>query len=710
MDDRDFPPNGPSGTQEEVSGSMIAAQNEGLEPLGSPGPGVARDRIRWLSLEEWGERFPILLPAAWFGLAAGLLELVLLVIRVKVIEKGVFLRSTHFLWMVPVSDIAIFLTSGLALSLLSRAWPTRGSRLFVGVFIFLAVLSQLLLVRGLHILACVVMAAGCARIATPLIFAQQQGFVRWAKRTTPVLLGALIVLVGLAFARETFAGRHARVSRQVPPPGAMNVLLIVLDTVRANRLSLYGYDRETTPNLSLLAKDGVRFDRVHSTAPWTLPSHASIFTGRWPHELDVEGRGGLDTTYSTLAEFLRDQGYATAGVVANQFYCGHESGLDRGFDDYRDYSVTPGEIFRSSSLGWLLSRNFNRFRDELIHRLHVDSGVGLSQDFQRKDAESVNREFLDWLAVRGDRPYFAFLNYFDAHAPYVVPQGIRRHFGMVPKSRDEKILLRDSWKRSEKPYSPDELKLLSDSYDDCIASLDQDIGQLFGELTRRGLLERTIVIVTADHGEEFGEHGHFQHGFSLYEPATHVPLLIVAPPRVPRGRVVRDSVSLRDIPATVADLLGRRDESPFPGTSLARTWEDQGIEGRSAAELPISELRSLIEPTLERPNNLDSPTPSTSLFDENFAYINSQNGREELYDLDHDPRQSLDLSKLPASEPILARFRRSLKANPAASPEPDRQGSGQTKAPGHPQKEQKGHSGLAQDRFRGGGSNPNTVE
>ncbi len=138
------------------------------------------------------------------------------------------------------------------------------------------------------------------------------------------------------------------------------MLLIVLDTVRADHLSLYGYGRATTPHLDRFARAGVRFDAARSTAPWTLPSHASMFTGRWPHELAVERHGILGTEFPTLAGFLRDRGYATAGVVANQFFCGHDSGLARGFDVYRDYSVTPGEVLRASTLGWLLARNVNR--------------------------------------------------------------------------------------------------------------------------------------------------------------------------------------------------------------------------------------------------------------------------------------------------------------------------------------------------------------
>jgi arylsulfatase A-like enzyme len=613
-------------------------------------------------------RLPVLLLASWFGLAAGLLELVLLVFRVKVFEKGVFLKSSHFLWMIPVADLGLFLAFGLVLGLLARAWPNKGPALMIGGFVFLTVLSQLLLIPGLMMVACLMMAGGCARLATPIVLHRRSLFVKLVKFSAPVFAATLIVIAGSTFAHESLARRAARSGRPMAAPDAPNVLLIVLDTVRADHLSLYGYGRETTPNLSRLAKRGVRFDRVHSTAPWTLPSHASLMTGRWPHELDVERHGGLDTTYPTLAEFLRGRGYATAGIVANQFYCGHESGLNRGFDDYRDFPIGIGETLRSSTLGWLLMRTVNRVQDELAARFEHHHFASLAQDFQRKDGDLVNREFLDWLDLRDGRPFFTFLNYFDVHGPYVVPSSFHQHFGKSPDTYEEGALIRDWWKESKAPHSAEDLRLLIDSYDDCIAALDQQLGRLFDELTRRGLFEKTLVVVTADHGEEFGEHGHYTHGFDLYEPETHVPLLVFGPSRVPGNRVVNESVSLRDLPATIVDLLGFGDKAPFPGTSLARTWEKSHDQGPATPEIAISELRSLIEPTLEKATDDSETGQSTALFDENFAYIKDQDGHEELYDLELDARQSHDISRSPESEPILARFRKALKASVIPSP------------------------------------------
>ena len=137
----------------------------------------------------------------------------------------------------------------------------------------------------------------------------------------------------------------------MPPANSPNVLLIVLDTVRADHLSLYGYERPTTPNLERLAKRGIRFDNARATAPWTLPSHASMFTGHWPHELGAKWMTPLRGNLPTLAEYLGAHGYATAGFVANVVYCSQETGLARGFTHYEDYVLEKLAPLRTSDPG-----------------------------------------------------------------------------------------------------------------------------------------------------------------------------------------------------------------------------------------------------------------------------------------------------------------------------------------------------------------------
>jgi arylsulfatase A-like enzyme len=574
-----------------------------------------------------------------------------------VLEKAFFLRSKHFLWMVPASDLVIYTGLGLVIAAGVRSIRRVSARMAVGVLIFLAFLSELLLVRGLSLLTCLLIAGGFG-LRTAGWFESRLRRFPWLYIGGTVVLSTIVgglAMASLAWERSARSGTST--VGQTTSAQAPNVLLIVLDTVRADHLSLYGYSRDTTPNLKRLAERGVRFDHARSTAPWTLPSHASIFTGHWPHELAVEQIGWLDRTAPTLAEFLGVRGFATAGFIANQFFCGHESGLSRGFAVYRDYPVTAWEVFRASTLGWLITRSALRVRDELHWLLGSSSVAEVSVDFSRKDAAMVNREFLDWLSGHGDQPFFAFLNYFDAHDPYLPPAGVAVNRQASPKSRAEIAVLRDWYKIKKEELPPQSIALARDAYDDCIAALDNELGKLFAELDRRGVLDQTLIVLTADHGEQFGENGRFGHGQSLHAPEVHVPLVIVAPSGVPRGSVVTAGVSLRDIPRTVVDLLGCAQESPFPGLSLARTWRTPPPPGNCLVSAPLSELHAPL------PEDDGPPAPGqpqgaiTALLYRQNVYIRHQGGDEELYEVGTDPSESQDLSRDTAAKAVLEQCR-----------------------------------------------------
>ena len=196
---------------------------------------------------------------------------------------------------------------------------------------------------------------------------------RWLKLSFPCLLALVLVVAGLVFGGDWLKEwREAR--RPLPPADSPNVLLIVLDTVRADHLSLYGYQRATTPTLERLAKRAIRFDEARATAPWTLASHASMFTGRLPHELAVKWQTPLRTGFPTLAEYLGSQGYATAGFVANTEYCSYDTGLDRGFTHYEDYVIDLEHLrpFRTALL--VRSRLGRRFRA----RSSAQAGAGFN--------------------------------------------------------------------------------------------------------------------------------------------------------------------------------------------------------------------------------------------------------------------------------------------------------------------------------------------
>ena len=217
----------------------------------------------------------------------------------------------------------------------------------------------------------------------------------------------------------------------------------MLDTVAAGHLNLHGYDRATSTTLVELAERGIRFDSARAASSWTLPSHATMFTGRWLHELSVGWLTPLDETHPTLAEFLGDRGYATAGFVANTRYCGTDSGLARGFTRYQDFIFPELTALKTAVLvnraleGVPGDRAY--FAEDwlaLAGLLPYVKRLWRSLDDDRKGAADVNRELLDWLVQRHqpERPFFAFLNYFDAHYPYQLPPGRLHRFGVASRT------------------------------------------------------------------------------------------------------------------------------------------------------------------------------------------------------------------------------------------------------------------------------------
>jgi arylsulfatase A-like enzyme len=596
--------------------------------------------------------------AVWFGLVTGLLELALLLARQRFFHAaalGALQMNRHFLWMVPASSLLIFGACGLPLGLVARRWPRPALRLACYLLVTLALLALLLTIQGLYAVACVVLAVGLATRVAPRIEARAGQLRRLVRYSLPVFCGVVAVLALLSYHRVVLAERRALADLPPTAPGAPNVLLIVLDTLRADHLSPYGYKRDTTPNLARLAAQGVRFERARSTAPWTLPSHASLFTGRWPHELSATLECPLDATHPTLAEFLRDHGYVTAGFVANTFFCNSWYGLGRGFVHYEDYYqdnlvVSPEEVLRSSALG-----------RRLLQVIGTATNTRPGVTNRRKDAARINDDFLGWHSAQGGRPFFAFLNYIDTHDPYTPPAGFDRHFGLRPETPADVATLQ-AWDQLDKTkLSPRQIALACDAYDDCLAYLDEQLGRLFAELGRRGVLDRTLVIVTSDHGEHLGEHRIFGHARSLYRPELDVPLLMVAPSGVPTGATVAAPVSLRDLPATIAERLGLGAASPFPGTSLARLWDPALARARSTADPVFSEV-AVQTKVSRKPHRAPALRgPMTSLVADGTIYIRNADGREELYDLDDDPAEARDLSGSADAAPILGRFRQSLE-------------------------------------------------
>jgi arylsulfatase A-like enzyme len=546
----------------------------------------------------------LLVVTVWFAMLTGLSEVSILADKKFLLREFIFL-SPHVVWMAPVVNLFIFAVPALILFLVVwRSSRPVSLRNVAFIFAFLGFLSLLLMITWFHRYAALVLAVGLALQTARLVGAHSDGFYSLVRRTTGWMVTLVVGLTVGVFGWQELAERRA-VARLVPAsPPTSNILLIILDTVRAQSLSLHGYARPTTPQLDRLAENGVMFERALSTSPWTLPSHASMFTGRFPNELFTEFQQPLDSTYPTLAEVFSRRGFLTAGFSANLGYGSYETGLNRGFIHYEDYPITLGQTLMSSSLYRTITNSNNLVRV-----------VGATPN--RKSAEEINGDFLSWLSHKDERPFFAFLNYFDAHMPYRPPESFDPKFG------------------------PRETQL--DAYESCIAYLDGQIGLLVDELNNRGLLENTLVIITSDHGEQFGEHNLFGHGNSVYLSVLHVPLLIIFPSRVPAGKKVREMVTLRDIPATVVDLV-KLNDAHFPGTSLARYWNAAKKTSDAGHSLLLSEERNM-----------------KSLVVDRYHYIVNRHGREELYDIESDPAEQHNFADTEEGRRVCERLRTTLE-------------------------------------------------
>jgi arylsulfatase A-like enzyme len=604
----------------------------------------------------WSKPRIVVAQALGFGLLTGLLEAGLVGVKSQVL--GRFVRvGPDLAWMAPFADAMVFLAIGLAVIGGSYLWAQLGRPMVATlVLAFFASLSALLMYYPLQSYAKFLLASGLAVQTARVLHRWRAPFERLIgpaaiALTCLVALLALVTLVG-----PSLAYRWHVASLPAAAPSSPNVLLVVWDTVRARNLSLYGYGRPTTPNLEKWAQSSVVFDRANSTSPWTLPSHASMLTGRLPHELSADWEEALDRQHRTLAEALSERGYVTAGFVGNTYYCGYELGLARGFARYDDYVVTPQEVLISSSL-LRVAANRNDVR-----RL-----IGYYDNIPRQNASAITERFLAW-QLTATRPFFAFVNFFDAHEVYLPPAPFAGVFGHGPPHDSPQLMqdVRRSFRRNWAKRPAEEIEGEINMYDAAIAYLDAELNRLLVALEARGVLDNTIVIVTADHGEQFGEHGLFLHANSLYQPLLHVPLVIRFPPRVPMGRRVEARVTLRDLPATVMDLLAPPATQELPGQSLARHWTE-AASSEALANVAIADVRYADWAADSSPSYPVAKGDMASITDDHYHYIKNGDGSEELYAIAEDPEERHDISKRDDSERLLERYRKALIASLGAN-------------------------------------------
>lgn len=591
--------------------------------------------------EELNRAGFILRLIALLGLLAGLAEVVLFAAQKYILHLFIFVGS-DVVWMAPLAELILFLGLGSLFLLLRRLLPRLTWVAALTVFGSLAAMAVFWMYTPFYKGAALLLGLGIG-VQTARLARSRPARVFAIVRLGLPLTIALTVVLGLGSrGLRWWQERRAIAALPSAPTHTPNVLLIILDTVRAWNLSGYGYQRPTSPELDKLMQGGARFDWAFSQAPWTLPSHASLFTGHFPHELQANWLTAMDTSFPTLAEILGSHGFLTAGFVGNELYLDREKGLDRGFQRYEDYPLSLSELFRNSVIVRVLAEKRWLRRPFKSYQM-----------LGRKDADAVNQEFLSWLDHPRQRPFFAFLNYFDAHAPYLPADSTARRFatpGLHP-AYDGWILTRG---RPKGPSLPADYVMDNrDRYDAMVAQMDASLGRLFDELARRGVLDQTIVIVASDHGEQFGEHNLMGHGNSLYLPLLHVPLVIRYPAGVPAGDHVARPVALRDIAATVMDLAGIPGTSPFPGRSLTRFWRDSATAGGDTLLMELD-----YNSRLPKGTPVDKGSMRAVVLD-SLHYILNGDQREELYDF---LRDSVEVDDLKGDSTDLARHRNALRA------------------------------------------------
>lgn len=405
-----------------------------------------------------------------------------------------------------------------------------------------------------------------------------------------------------------FACRPA--SRDLGPPP--NVLLLVVDCLRADHVSAHGYERPTTPSIDQLAGGGILFGHAISQASWTRPSLPTLLTGLYPSEHGLhafydEGGGEVKSprladSVVTLAEALGKRGYATA-LIGEQFQLAPRFGLDQGF-----------EVFEN--------------------RANV--------------ASSIHRRFLSWLDHEtAERPFFAYLHYLEIHWPYCPPRAIRGTFDAGRSSirwcRDWRQLREDILSGAVE-LGEDDRQAMEARYDEELLALDEQLGKLFAALRERQLWDDTVIVLTSDHGEEFFEHGAITHGQSLYEELIHVPLVVKPPAawKVAPGKRSEGVVELRQVAPTLVEAAGAE---PLPGSSAPSLVPAIFGGEEWAAQMPFGVAESHDEVALR----------TTDL-----KLIVDRAGRSfELYDLRADPRETTNVALERRSD--LLRLRRHLE-------------------------------------------------
>jgi arylsulfatase A-like enzyme len=434
-------------------------------------------------------------------------------------------------------------------------------------------------------------------------------------RVASLVLGGLFVAAALGVVAAWF------LRTPVPRP---NVVLVLIDTLRADHLSAYGYDRATSPFLDGLAADGVRFAQVASVAPTTFPSVSSLLTGRSPVAF-YNGRArdeGIPAEFDTLAEMFRAVGYRTAAVSGNPIVRRHpqdDRGFDQGFDVFDESCSAPEE--------------------ETWHNTWC-----------------VTHEALRLVDGFGEAPFFLYVHYLDPHHPYMPPAKWNRFAEAYegPRFIERGFTGPIMWWLYQGAEDPGvdlrDIQHLRDLYDGEIRSVDANIERLMNELAERGLRDGTLFVFTSDHGESIMEHRQMGHGNSLYQTELHVPLIFYWPQRLDQAEVRSELVCSTDVLPSILELVGLPIPDGLDGVSLFGTRPGRGGRERSCLSLAGS-FETM------RPSIVSLRKGSTKVIHDR------RTDTYEMYDLEADPGELENVAGADAAktDPAFTTLKESLR-------------------------------------------------
>lgn len=433
----------------------------------------------------------------------------------------------------------------------------------------------------------------------------------------------LVLLVSIVLITYLIVGlKSSTKSPKIPPPTSCppncNVILISVDTLRADHLGIYGYEKQTSPNIDQFAKDAMVFENAFAQSSWTLPSHASMLTGKYSQKLDVEVLSDRLPENSGIAEILKSNGYQTAAYTSGSFI-NEDHGFARGFDTFEENN------------SW-------------------------------QDANILTQNAISWLTNNQQNKFFLFLHYFHIHDPYSPKENsagsIDPNYTGSLKSFDISQIVKLNKREITLPQS--DLNHLKTLYDAELLELDKELGRIFDLLSETKLIDNSIIIITSDHGEEFGEHGIWgMHAYSLYDELIKVPFII----RVPtfnKPQRIPNLVELTDIVPTITSLLNIKSPLEFDGQNLldipsgkvtkTYVYAETFIQKQQMLEniekgFSIQKINEIPPQIQEGLNQQKEQKIKTRMIRTNgFKLIKNFNGSVELYNIKDDPLEKNNLA------------------------------------------------------------------